>query len=100
MIDDNINDLIEDKLNVLIIAYYFPPMGLSGVQRTLKFVKYLPDFNWNPIVLTTGDSKYYAYDNNLLSELEAKNIEIFRTPTKKKPVDPDKLLSEVGRLLS
>ena len=30
--------------NVLVIAYYFPPLGLSGVQRTLKFVKYLPQF--------------------------------------------------------
>ncbi len=29
---------------VLIIAYYFPPMGLSGVQRTAKFVKYLPKY--------------------------------------------------------
>jgi glycosyltransferase involved in cell wall biosynthesis len=38
--------------NVLVIAYYFPPMGGAGVQRTLKFVKYLPDFGWQPHVLT------------------------------------------------
>jgi hypothetical protein len=54
---------------VLVIAYYFPPMGLSGVQRTLKFVKYLPEYNWQPIVLTTGITKYYAFDDTLLDEL-------------------------------
>ncbi|MBF8247681.1 MAG: glycosyl transferase family 1, partial [Bacteroidetes bacterium] len=36
---------------VLIIAYYFPPMGLSGVQRTVKFAKFLPKFGWKPTVL-------------------------------------------------
>ncbi len=56
---------------VLVIAYYFPPMGLSGVQRTLKFVKYLPQFGWKPIVLTTPtDTPYYAFDDSLLAELE------------------------------
>ena len=33
-------DLEVSKRQILMIAYYFPPMGLSGVQRTLKFVKY------------------------------------------------------------
>ncbi|MEP7234688.1 MAG: glycosyl transferase family 1 [Ignavibacteriota bacterium] len=69
---------------VLVIAYYFPPMGLSGVQRTLKFVKYLSDFGWNPIVLTTpDDTPYYAFDETLLSEIEDQisngNIKIYRT---------------------
>jgi glycosyltransferase involved in cell wall biosynthesis len=58
------------KLNVLVIAYYFPPMGLSGVQRTLKFVKYLPDFGWRPIVLTAGETPYYAHDESLLDEIQ------------------------------
>ena len=57
-------------LNVLVIAYYFPPMGLSGVQRTLKFVKYLPQFGWRPIVLTPAATPYYAYDETLLKEIE------------------------------
>ena len=39
---------------VLVVAYYFPPMGLSGVQRTAKFVKYLPKYGWKPTVLTVG----------------------------------------------
>jgi glycosyltransferase involved in cell wall biosynthesis len=64
---------------VLIIAYYFPPLGLSGVQRTLKFAKYLPKFNWEPTVITTGDVGYYAHDNSLLIEAEQAGIHIVRT---------------------
>ncbi len=63
----------------LVIAYYFPPMGLSGVQRTLKFVKYLKEYGWEPIVLTTSSKDYYAYDESLASELEELNIQVFRT---------------------
>lgn len=64
---------------VLIIAYYFPPLGLSGVQRILKFTKYLPDFDWQPVVLTVGNTKYYAFDDGLLKELHGKDIPIYRT---------------------
>lgn len=95
--------MIENK--VLVIAYYFPPMGLSGVQRTLKFVKYLPDFNWQPIVLTSNPRSYYAFDQTLLDELSDKNIEIVRTPSKKskkeKPLKqvkfPSYFLQKTGR---
>jgi Glycosyl transferases group 1 len=73
---------IVELRDVLIIAYYFPPMGLSGVQRTLKFVKYLPDYGWRPIILTTGDIPFYAFDETLLKELEDKDIKIYRTPEK------------------
>lgn len=66
-------------MNVLTIAYYFPPMGLSGVQRISKFVKYLPDYGWNPIVLTTNKAPYYAFDDSLLNELLERNIQIYRT---------------------
>jgi glycosyltransferase involved in cell wall biosynthesis len=62
---------------VLVIAYYFPPMGLSGVQRTLKFVKYLPQFNWHPTVLTVEPGGYVAQDNTLLEELG--DIQVVRT---------------------
>lgn len=54
-------------------------MGLSGVQRIAKFVKYLPDYGWNPIVLTTNKAPYYAFDETLLDELINKNIKIYRT---------------------
>ena len=36
---------------VLVIAFIFPPLGGSGVQRTLNFVKYLPEFAWQPYVV-------------------------------------------------
>ena len=64
---------------VLIIAYYFPPLGMSGVQRTLKFAKYLSRFNWEPTVITTGDVGYFAHDYYLLREAEQANIHIVRT---------------------
>lgn len=66
---------------VLVIAYYFPPLGLSGVQRTLKFVKYLPQFGWQPVVLTVEDRGYFAKDDSLLAELEGLDIEVIRTPS-------------------
>jgi glycosyltransferase involved in cell wall biosynthesis len=63
---------------VLVIAYYFPPMGLSGVQRTLKFAKYMKNYNWEPTVLTTAASGYYAHDMQLLKEAEDAGIKIIR----------------------
>jgi glycosyltransferase involved in cell wall biosynthesis len=66
-------------LSVLVFAYYFPPMGLSGVQRVTKFVKYLPDYGWKPQVITTGPVAYYAHDPSLLEELDGRDIEIHRT---------------------
>jgi glycosyltransferase involved in cell wall biosynthesis len=64
---------------VLVIAYYFPPMGFSGIQRTLKFVKYLPEFGWNPTVLTVTPHAYFAFDDTFLDELAGKPVEIWRT---------------------
>lgn len=63
----------------LIIAYYFPPMGLSGVQRTLKFVKYLPQYGWKPLVLTATPKNYYAFDETLLEDIDSEHTQIFRT---------------------
>ena len=55
---------------LLMIAYYFPPLGGSGALRPFKLAKYLPDFGWNPIVLTVKNPDwYYAYDPSLLQEL-------------------------------
>ena len=77
-------------LHVLVVAYYFPPMGLSGVQRISKFVKYLPEFDWHPTVLTVKPGGYYAFDPTLLAELENnKHIQIHRTES----VDPTRLFS-------
>jgi glycosyltransferase involved in cell wall biosynthesis len=64
---------------VLVISYYYPPLALSGVQRTLKFTKYFKANNWEPVVLTTGEIAYYAYDYSLLKEANDANIRIVRT---------------------
>jgi hypothetical protein len=63
---------------VLIISYYFPPMGMGGVQRALKFAKYLPSFGWQPIILTVKDVDYFAKDYTLLEEL-SNDTKIIRT---------------------
>lgn len=61
--------MASQKKKVLLIAYYFPPSGGAGVQRTLKFIKYLPSTGWEPVVLTARDADYPAYDESLLAEL-------------------------------
>lgn len=77
---------------VLVIAYYFPPLGLSGVQRTLKFVKYMPSHGWQPTVITTGNIAYYAHDKSLQNELDKLNIKVIRTSS----FDPNAVLSKFG----
>src|SRR5579872_6589781 len=67
------------RRNVLVIAYYFPPLGLSGVQRTLKFVKYLPAYGWQPTILTVEPGDWYAKDESFLDELKDLGIRIVRT---------------------
>lgn len=64
---------------VLVIAYYYPPLGLSGVQRTLKFTKYMSQNNWQPTVITTGNVAYFAHDFSLLKEAEDAGVNIIRT---------------------
>jgi glycosyltransferase involved in cell wall biosynthesis len=69
----------EAPRRVLVVAYYFPPMGLSGVQRTLKFVKYFSDFGWHTTVLTVQPKGYFAQDDSLLEDLEGRPVRIVRT---------------------
>jgi len=64
---------------VLVLAYYFPPMGLSGVQRTAKFVKYLPEFGWEPWVVTVEGVAYWAFDLSLWDEVRGRPV--LRTPS-------------------
>ena len=54
---------------VLMVAWYFPPWGGAGVQRTLKQVKYLPQFGWQPVVLTGPPPRAGLSDSTLLEEL-------------------------------
>ena len=50
---------------VLIITYYWPPSGGSGVQRWLKMSKYLPENGWQPVIYTTKDAEYPIVDTSL-----------------------------------
>lgn len=64
--------------HVLMIAYYFPPLGGSGVQRPLKFAKYLPEFGWQPHVLTPEPGSYRSFDSSLETELTSSDIHVLR----------------------
>jgi galactitol-specific phosphotransferase system IIB component len=59
---------------LLIITYYWPPAGGPGVQRWLKFVKYLPDFGIQPVVYIPENPTYPIVDENLLQEVSDKAI--------------------------
>ncbi|MCD4698006.1 MAG: glycosyltransferase family 4 protein [Bacteroidales bacterium] len=64
---------------VLIITYYWPPSGGAGVQRWLKFVKYLRDFNWEPIIYTPENPESPATDPSLLKDIP-KKLQVIKTP--------------------
>ena len=64
---------------VLIITYYWPPSGGSGVQRWLKFVKYLPQFGWQPYVFTPENPSFSIRDESLLKDIPVE-AEVIRFP--------------------
>lgn len=64
---------------VLIITYYWPPSGGSGVQRWLKFVKYLPSFGWEPYVFTPENPSFDIRDESLLKDVP-NEAEVIRFP--------------------
>ena len=64
---------------VIIITYYWPPAGGSGVQRWLKFTKYLPKYNWQPIIYTPENPYFEVKDQALLNDIPAE-AEICKTP--------------------
>ncbi|PQJ79043.1 glycosyltransferase family 4 protein [Polaribacter porphyrae] len=66
-------------MRVLIITYYWPPAGGSGVQRWLKFAKYLRDFGVEPIIYTVENANYPKEDKSLLYEIP-KGIEVLQQP--------------------
>ncbi|MEO8304460.1 MAG: glycosyltransferase [Betaproteobacteria bacterium] len=60
---------------VLMIAYHFPPQtGSSGIQRTLRFVQQLPEFGWEPIVLTAHPRAYERISDDLLSDIPGRTV--------------------------
>lgn len=65
-------------MRLLLVSHHFPPMGGAGVQRALKFVRYLGDFGVQPVVLA-GDDAGYLQDPSLLAELPA-GLRVLRVP--------------------
>lgn len=65
------------RKRVLIITYYWPPAGGSGVQRWLKFTKYLRSFGWEPVIYTAANPEAPAMDYKLLNEVPA-GIEVLK----------------------
>jgi glycosyltransferase involved in cell wall biosynthesis len=64
---------------VLIITYYWPPAGGGGVQRWVKFVKYMRTFGWEPIVLTVENGEYPVIDQSMGKELPD-DIQVIKAP--------------------
>ena len=64
----------------LIIAYRFPPQGGGGVQRTLKFVRYLSRFGWQPVVHTVSNPFWHLQDESLLEDIP-EDVRVYRTRT-------------------
>ena len=63
---------------VLVISYYWPPTGGSGVQRWVKFCKYLPSEGWQPVVYTPLNPEQLAVDESLLAEIPSE-VEVLKT---------------------
>lgn len=63
---------------VLIVTYYWPPSGGPGVQRILKFCRYLSDFGWKPIVITVKDGSYPSLDPSLAQDIPV-DLQVIKT---------------------
>jgi len=81
---------------VIIITYYWPPAGGSGVQRWLKFTKYLPKYNWQPIIYTPENPYFEVQDEALLSDIPDE-AEIWKTPIWEPYALKDKLFGKGGK---
>lgn len=80
------------KKKVLIITYYWPPAGGSGVQRWLKFSKYLRGFEIEPVIYTIDNPSYPILDKSSESEIP-KDLEILKQAI----FEPNSMLSFFGR---
>jgi len=77
---------------ILIISYYWPPAGGPGVQRWLKFVKYLPNFGWEPTVFIPENPSYPIVDETLQKDVP-KNLKMIKT----KIWEPYQLAEKFGK---
>jgi hypothetical protein len=85
---------MRENKRIAIVTGHFPPSNLAGVHRARLWAQYLPDFGWEPIVVT-AHWKYYeeGLDAGLL-ELVNPNLRVIRT--KAIPVNPVKLVGDIG----
>ncbi|MCF7792782.1 MAG: glycosyltransferase [Candidatus Cloacimonetes bacterium] len=64
---------------LLLVSYFYPPLGGPGVQRPLKLIKYLSESGWETDVITVEDIVFHSYDNKLAAENKARKV--FRIPS-------------------
>ena len=72
-------DSIVKNKKVLIVTYYWPPSGGAGVQRWLKFSKFLPELGWDPVIFTPENPDVPVEDHSLLEEVHP-TIEVLKIP--------------------
>lgn len=68
-----------NRKKILVVTYYWPPSGGGGVQRWLKFVKYLPEFGWDPVVCTPDNPVFDLKDESLQKDVSS-GLEILKLP--------------------
>ena len=73
------NTTVPIRRRVLIITYYWPPKGGSGVQRWLKFSKYLRTFGYEPVVFTALEGEAPLWDESFNKDV-AENMEVIKVP--------------------
>lgn len=79
---------------VLVVTYFFPPVGGVGVQRTLKYVQYLPRWGWQPTIVAPRDPAYALRDGSLLAAVPS-DVEVHRTLS----LEPGRLVAMASRRL-
>ncbi len=85
-------NLKPETKKILIISYYWPPAGGPGVQRWLKFVKYLPEFGWEPTVFIPENPSYPIVDETLQKDVPV-NLKMIKT----KIWEPYQLAEKFGK---
>ncbi len=70
----------ESQKRILVLTYYWPPAGGPGVQRILKFIKYLHQYGWDVHVLTVRQGEYPAIDHSLERDIP-QGVQVYKTPS-------------------
>lgn len=75
------NPELKEENNVLMVAYYFPPLAGSGVFRSIKYARYLSDYGWKPTVISTDvPPRGWSYHDNSLVDEIPEDMDVFRVP--------------------